>query len=67
MDVNKEIHEFLDKNENDADLILHVLYGCKVADDVTDEVADKFLLDCFTSGFENLVDRAVQLYKEGSA
>ncbi len=56
---------FLESNENDCDLILGVLYGCKAPGDVTDEISARFIMDCFTSGFEDLVDRAVQLFKEG--
>ena len=59
------IMSFLEKNENDCDLILSVLYGCNAPDDVTDEISARFIMDCFTSGFEDLVDRAVQLYKKG--
>lgn len=66
-DITEKIRAFLDKNSNDADLILRVLYGCKTSEDVTEELADRFLLDCIEAGFEDLVDRAVQLYKEGSA
>lgn len=59
------IMSFLDKNNNDGDLILSVLYGCKTPEDVTDELSARFILDCITEGFEVLADRAAQLYKEG--
>ena len=65
MTLHDQILSFLEKNETDCDLILGVLYGCKVPGDVTDEVSERFMMDCITSGFEDLVDRAVQLYKEG--
>ena len=65
MTLHDQILSFLEKNETDCDLILGVLYGCKVPGDVTDEVSERFIMDCITSGFEDLVDRAVQLYKEG--
>ena len=60
-----QILAFLEKNENGCDLILGVLYGCKNGGDVTDEIVDRFIMDCITAGFEDLVDRAVQLCKEG--
>lgn len=60
-----QILAFLEKNENDCDLILGVLYGCKNGGDVTDEIADRLIMDIIEAGFEDLVDRAVQLYKEG--
>lgn len=63
--LHDQILAFLEKNENDCDLILGVLYGCKAPGDVTDEIADRFIMDCIEAGFEDLVDRAVQLYKEG--
>lgn len=63
--LQDQILAFLEKNENDCDLILGVLYGCKAPGDVTDEISERFVMDCFTSGFEDLVDHAVQLYKEG--
>lgn len=65
MTLHDQILSFLEKNETDCDLILGILYGCKVPSDVTDEVSERFIMDCITSGFEDLVDRAVQLYKEG--
>lgn len=63
--LHDQILAFLEKNETDCDLILGVLYGCKNTGDVTDEIADRFIMDCIEAGFEDLVDRAVQLYKEG--
>lgn len=64
--LQDQIRSFLEKNNNDGELILRILYGCKTCEDVTDEVASRFIMDCITSGFEDLVDRAIQLYKEGS-
>lgn len=63
--LQDQILAFLEKNENDCDLILGVLYGCKVPGDVTDEISERFIMDCIEAGFEDLVDRAVQLFKEG--
>lgn len=65
MTLDEQIIGFLEKNENDCDLILGVLYGCKVPGDVTDEISERFIMDIIEAGFEDLVDRAVQLYKEG--
>lgn len=63
--LHDQILAFLEKNNNDGDLILSVLYGCKTPEDVTDELSARFILDCITEGFEVLADRAAQLYKEG--
>ena len=63
--LHDQIISFLEKNNNDGELILRVLYGCKNGGDVTDEIADRFIMDCIEAGFEDLVDRAIQLYKEG--
>ena len=65
MTLHDKILSFLEENETDCDLILGVLYGCKAPGDVTDEISERFIMDCMTAGFEDLVDRAVQLYKEG--
>ena len=63
--LHDQILAFLEKNANDCDLILRILYGCKTPEDMTDEIAARFVMDCIEAGFEDLTDRAVQLYKEG--
>lgn len=63
--LHDQIMAFIKKNDTDCDLILRVLYGCKNGGDVTNEIVDRFIMDCIEAGFEDLVDRAVQLYKEG--